>query len=116
VRITLPWPPRECSPNSRAHFGTRARATKAARKLAFWTVKEARIGVAAGDVPIPVKLLFLPPDKRSRDLDNLQANCKAYLDGIADALGVNDNAFRPISDFGEVRKGGAVVVVIGAAQ
>lgn len=36
-------------------------------------------------------LAFYLPDARPRDDDNLCAACKAYRDGIADALQVNDN-------------------------
>ena len=36
---------------------------------------------------------MLPPSKRRRDEDNLLATCKAYLDGIAFGLKVNDCNF-----------------------
>jgi crossover junction endodeoxyribonuclease RusA len=37
------------------------------------------------------------PDKRHRDADNCLAAAKAGLDGMADALGVNDRHFQPIT-------------------
>ena len=37
---------------------------------------------------------FAPPSRRRIDLDNCIASCKAYFDGIADALGVDDSTFR----------------------
>lgn len=45
-------------------------------------------------------LTFYLPDARSRDDDNLAAACKAYRDGIADALQIDDStlalAARPV--------------------
>jgi crossover junction endodeoxyribonuclease RusA len=38
-------------------------------------------------------------DKRHRDADNCLAAAKAGLDGMADALGVNDRHFQPITIF-----------------
>lgn len=56
---------------------------------------------------------FYPPDRRRRDDDGLLASCKAYRDGIADALGIDDRRFvsHPyLRD--EVVKGGEVRVRI----
>jgi len=64
-----------------------------------------------------VVLTFSPPDKRRYDDDNLIARCKAYLDGIADALGVDDSRFRlgkPVR--AESIKGGNVRVEIVAVE
>jgi hypothetical protein len=36
-------------------------------------------------------LAFFLPDARHRDDDNLAASCKAYRDGIADGLKVDDS-------------------------
>jgi len=37
------------------------------------------------------RLAFFLPDARHRDDDNLAASCKAYRDGIADGLKVDDS-------------------------
>lgn len=89
--ILLPWPDRVVHPNSRSHWRRRAGATKRMRKDAWLVAKEAKLSV--GDGPVHVALTFHAPDKRRRDLDGCIASCKAYLDGIADALGVDDNRF-----------------------
>ena len=61
-----------------------------------------------------IKLVFYPPDKRRRDLDNLFSSMKHTLDGVASALGIDDSQFRPVMlDFGDVVKGGQVVMTIG---
>ena len=49
--------------------------------------------LAVGDGPIHVSLTFFPPNRARRDLDGCIASCKAYLDGLSDALGVDDNRF-----------------------
>ena len=45
---------------------------------------------------IPLSLVFMPPDKRKRDLDGLVSAAKAEIDGMAQALGVDDSRFRPL--------------------
>ena len=61
-------------------------------------------------------ITFVQPDRRGRDRDNLLAACKPMLDGVADALGVNDSQFEPVTirrEYG--KKPGAVRVEIGGA-
>ena len=41
-----------------------------------------------------IALTFHPPDKRKRDWDNLIAQMKSGLDGLADALKVDDSKWR----------------------
>lgn len=89
--ILLPWPPRVVHPNHRGHWSPKARATKRMRQDAAWAAKSS--GLTAPDGPLHVALTFYPPDKRRRDLDGCISACKAYLDGLADALGVDDSRF-----------------------
>jgi crossover junction endodeoxyribonuclease RusA len=63
--------------------------------------------------PLRVTLRVYPPDKRRRDWDNVIASLKSGLDGIADALGIDDSRFRlSIEMLPEVAKGGRVDVVL----
>lgn len=67
---------------------------------------------AAG--PIALTITFVQPDRRARDRDNLLAALKPSLDGLADALGVNDAQFDPVvlrREFGA--KPGALRIEIG---
>ena len=58
-----------------------------------------------------IRLLFSPPDKRRRDVDNMLASMKASLDGIALAIGCDDVEFCPvILDRAPPVKGGSVLV------
>lgn len=56
------------------------------------------------DKEYTVSLLFCPPDKRTRDRDNLQAAYKAGLDGMCRALGIDDSRIHPVSEIGPVMK------------
>ena len=51
---------------------------------------------------------------RRRDDDNMVGSFKAYRDGIADALGVDDRRFRPHYFFEDAEKPGRIDVEIGA--
>lgn len=96
LTVVLPLPARILHPNARAHWAPKSAATKEHRT---WAMR--MCGVAIGrervtpyDRAITITRTFYVPDKRPRDLDGLEASCKAYQDGIADALGVNDRHFR----------------------
>jgi crossover junction endodeoxyribonuclease RusA len=92
--IVLPWPGKPLSPNfrSRSHW-PRTRALKASRAAGTYaTLASDQIAPEEGD--IWVETLFIPPDRRDRDRDNLLSSCKGYFDGIADGLKVNDRRFR----------------------
>ena len=85
-----------------------------AREGAVEATKQAINGFQDDGNAIPVSIVFVSPDKRHRDLDNCLAAAKAQLDGIADALGVNDKRFRPILlDYIEGDKPGAMLVAVG---
>lgn len=116
IAIELPWPPRVLHPNSREHWAAKARATKKAREDAGWLAREA--GIRTGDPDIPselkVTVTFSPPNSRAHDRDNLLANCKAYFDGIADVLGVNDSGWDFETRIGEVVPLGSVLIELEA--
>lgn len=115
MEVTLPWPPKELSPNSRGHWARKARAAKAYR-AACRRVVEAFVaaagGMAFGGGAIALWLEFLPPDRRGRDDDNLVASFKPGRDGLADALGVDDKRFVCRHGIGEPVPGGAVRVTV----
>lgn len=98
ANIELPWFPKHCHPNarSRSHW-PRTRAIKQARAWAKAATLAAiprheRCLVEIG--PIALVMTFYPPTAHSRDDDGLIAATKAYRDGIADALGIDDSHFR----------------------
>lgn len=109
--VTLPWFPRELHPNARPHWAKKAKAAKACRERAAWETKAAGERVDREGI-IHVLIVFCPPDKRKRDLDGCLSGCKAYLDGLADVLKVDDSRFRPSLDWGPVVKGGEVRIFL----
>lgn len=112
LSITLPWPPVELSPN----FRTRATSWVARKKKEYRAAcAEASWirGVQPGRDLRLERIVFHPPNRRSRDLDNLIARFKAGQDGLAEAMGVDDAEFNDVPrDLGEVVKGGAVVALL----
>ena len=113
VTLTLPWPDRALSSNARVHWGARNRATNAARATAGWVATEAGLH-KLGPWPNAVLHFTYHPPSRRGDPQNVPHMLKAYIDGIADAMGCDDNGFRvyfpPV--FSEPVKGGAVVVTV----
>lgn len=109
--LILPWPPRDLSPNVRAHWRKKAASAKA-YKQACWTLTKAS-GMVAPDFPkLALWLDFVPPDKRSRDDDNLIASFKHGRDGVALALGIDDKRFRCYPYVRDDRIGGFISVRI----
>ncbi|MBI6913241.1 endodeoxyribonuclease RusA [Pseudomonas juntendi] len=113
--LTLPWPPAACSPNARVHWSKKSRAAKAYRAACHVLAKQAGLPSPVGQALLVVE--FVPPDRRRRDDDNLLAMFKAGRDGLADALGIDDNVFATqIRVSKETTKGGAVRVRIQAQE
>lgn len=116
--IILPWPDKGLSPNARLHWAPKAKLKAAAR----YDAKMATLAAMgpfrpskdefAGKGKIPVSVTFFPPDNRLRDDDNMVGSFKAFRDGIADALGVDDRRFRPHYFFEDSAKPGRITVVI----
>lgn len=113
----LPWPPPSLSPNARLHWRPKAAAAKRYRKACWGATKEQKVRLPEHDGRFLLELQFGPPDRRTRDMDNLVASCKAGLDGVADALGVDDSMFTlGAPQFGAVTKDGCVWVRITVQQ
>lgn len=105
VMIELSYPPSVLNPNNTAYWTKKAKAKKAYRKEAYWVAK-------MGDIPSQFNFVikFHPPTKHKRDLDNAIAAFKSGQDGLADAWGVDDSIFSFAYEFGDVVKGGKVVI------
>ena len=108
--ISLPFPPASLSGHAKGHW--RAKSAETA-KYRGW----ARLATLAAKPAVPetgdiiVKVRFIPPNLRG-DRTNFPNRMKAYLDGIADALGVNDARFLPQFEFYPPQKPGRVEVVV----
>ena len=110
--VTLPWPPKDLSPNARIHWAKLAKVKKAYRHACCTLAWQAGIGgVFDGCARLHVALVFYPPDRRQRDQDNMFAAMKAGLDGLADAMRVDDRKFRATFEVAD-QIGGMVKVTV----
>lgn len=70
--------------NQRGHWSKRASSSKVERRAAWLMVK------ASNPPPFPVRVTIIRCGPRKLDVTNLGSACKAVVDGIADAYGVDD--------------------------
>ena len=111
--IELPWFNPCLAPNRPKHFREKGAARKKQRAEAKLIASTIRFK-PSGET-LALSITFHPPTGHRRDLDNCLASIKGALDGIADALEVDDQIFRPITiDFDEVVKGGKIIIEISA--
>lgn len=108
--ITLPFPPASLSGHNTGHWHIKAKVIATHRAWAFHATRAEKVK-AAPDGDILVKFRFIPPDKRG-DRTNYPNRLKPYIDGIAEALGVNDRRFLPSYEFCEPEKPGRVEVEV----
>lgn len=115
--LELSWPDRRLSPNAREHWSVTSKLKRAYRTRC--RVLGEKVGVqalAGSQKAVAVHLTFFPPDKRARDMDNMLASMKSGLDGLADAMGVDDSRWRISIEVCEPVKGGVVFVQINAKE
>ena len=114
MRIDLPYPHKALWPNGRAHFQAKAREAKKHRQwaaVATWEAKGCKKAPEGENIPVT---LYVHPKPRGPlpDKDNCIAAAKSMLDGIADALKLNDRQFAaPRVVFAEPREGRFVVEI-----
>lgn len=93
--LILPFPSPDLSQNGRVHWARKAAATKSAREEARILALSAGWNASHGlpDGRLHLWWDYYTPSRRRYDDDNLLGRCKAYRDGIADALGIDDSRF-----------------------
>lgn len=91
-KIILPYPNPVLMPNRKhgRHWASVQQAKVKARQEAF--LLSGSLNYTGGGL----KITFYTPDARKRDLDNLLAAMKPALDGMAQAIGVDDALFDEI--------------------
>lgn len=114
--IELPYPAKILWPNGRGHHMAKHREFQKHKQWA-WAATRAHAGIGLRGIfarPIRWSVTFYPKTRHAVDDDNARASLKAYQDGIAAALGVDDKFFAaPLIRFAEPVKNGRVVVVLG---
>jgi hypothetical protein len=111
ILIELPWPPASLSGHNKGHWHAKSGIVAKHREWAKLATQEAK-PLVPEDGDIRLSLTFYPPDRRG-DRTNFAIRAKPLIDGIADALGVNDSRFLPSYHFAEPVKNPRVVVSIG---
>lgn len=116
ITIALPFPDKNLMPNAarRLHWHTRAGYAQTARMIGkVETLNQARDAEFCKADALAVEIEFCEPNKAKRDLDGMLSAIKPTLDGMADALEVDDKQFNPITlRRGERCKGGKVIVSV----
>lgn len=114
MTIILPFPDKILWPNGRGHHMAKHRAFQKHKTWAFHAAKAAipRSFKHRGE-PISLHYIVTPKTRHAIDRDNCVAAMKAFQDGIALALGVDDSTFgTPTVTFAEPMKPGGVEVLI----
>lgn len=106
--IELPWPPSKLLPNKKLHWAVKRPIVKKYRSDCFYLCQSLK-GKSWPDT-IPVMIEFYPPDRRKRDDDNMIGAFKAGRDGMADAMGVDDNRFKTAYKICEPVKKGKIII------
>jgi crossover junction endodeoxyribonuclease RusA len=89
--IVLPWPDGKLTPHAKGHWRPKAAATKEARNMAWAKAMEKP---AIQTIPNAVIFVEYYPKARRGDVHNMHGRMKAYIDGIADAMGCDDRKFK----------------------
>ncbi len=111
MKIELPYPPKELSPNATLHWAKKMKFKKSYRQTCWALALSQKLTAPPGEGKIDIHITFYPPDRRHRDADNMVASIKAGLDGVADALKVNDKRFLPTFKFSDEPLGKIVVEI-----
>lgn len=113
MRLALPYPHKALWPNGRPHWAERAREVKKHRGWACALTKGHMAGFDS-PTPIPVRItVHGRPRGPMPDRDGVVSAAKAYLDGIADALKINDRTFlAPTVEFASER-GNQFIIELG---
>lgn len=96
--VELPWPAPACFENKARglHWAQKGEAVAVERQTAYLLTRQA-MNLADYDADVEcvysVACVFFPPDRIRRDLQNCIHAMKAGIDGVAEAMGVDDYKF-----------------------
>lgn len=99
LEFELPWPNKKLSPNARTHWAALAGAKSEYKRNAQLITANAILAAQLAWKNRPdwsrakIQLVFCPPKNFAYDLDNALARLKSGIDGIANALAVDDVGF-----------------------
>jgi crossover junction endodeoxyribonuclease RusA len=119
VNIELPFPAKILWPNGRTRsFMAKHREFQKHKNWAFLAAKAVRPSMEHWENGrLQWSATFYPKTRNAIDDDNARASLKAYQDGIAAAMMVDDKLFAaPTIHFAEPVKNGRVVISIGEGE
>lgn len=114
VSFTLPFPDKLLWPNGRTRrYMAKHRVLKSHRGWAKIAAQAAGVKNLPRGHSYSIAITVHPKTKHPIDRDNAVSSAKAYLDGIADAMGVDDRHFdTPTIAFAEPVKGGLMTIAL----
>lgn len=110
--IELPWPNSALAGHNKGHWAIKAKVVATHRAWAFHATRAAKVPAVPDAGDIAIRFRFVPPHNRG-DRTNYPILLKPYIDGIAEALGINDRRFLPSYDYAAPEKPGRVEVFVG---
>lgn len=96
MKLTFPWFLKELKPNHSSHFMQKAKAKAIYRAECARITQEALETQDVDRESKELQFTFYKPNRRHMDADNMLAAMKSGIDGMCDALGVNDKQFKRI--------------------
>lgn len=96
--IELPFPDFSLSPNRKngKHWTATNKAKNTRKEYAYWATRSALGREIAVTMPKSLAVEFIAPTRRKFDLDNALSACKADIDGMCMALGMDDSEFETV--------------------
>ena len=111
--VILPFPPAALAGHNNGTWRKRDKVVATYRAEAFHLTRDAlrKQGFTAPEGDIAISIRFIPANERG-DRVNYAIRIKPQLDGIAEALGVNDKQFLPSYSFEPACQPGRVEIVL----
>lgn len=110
MKIVFPWFLPELKPNTSCHYMQKAKAKAIYRAVCKDQTIKAMTEQESKKAYTEMTFTFYKPNKRHSDLDNMLSSCKSLVDGMCDALGMNDKEFTKITIEKAEDIGGYIVV------
>lgn len=107
MKITFPWFLKELKPNWSGHYMQKAKSKAIYRAECERITRLEGVGGYQGN---SMRITFYKPSHRHMDLDNMLASIKSGIDGMCDALEINDKQFTEITIIKADRIGGYIEV------
>lgn len=111
MEVSLPFPPSSLSGHNKGHWRMKAALVKNHRHWAYLAARAEKHESHDGKGDIDLRIDFYPPDNRG-DRVNFPNRMKPYIDGVAEALGINDKRFLPSYHFHAPDYPGRVVITL----